>query len=38
MDDTKMLSAMNMLMRESGYKKPRMLHQMQYSEIKKGKF
>lgn len=37
MDDTKMVSTMNMIMRESDYKKPRMMDQMEYNEIKKEK-
>lgn len=37
-DDSKMVSPVNRIMRESSYKKPRMVAQMEYNEIKKGKF
>lgn len=36
--DTKMVSTMNMIMRESGYKKPRSINSMEYNEIKKRNF
>lgn len=36
-DDSKMVSPVNRIMRESRYKKPRMVAQMEYNEIKKGK-